>query len=98
MDFQSFMAAFKCAKLDEPEAINTKMVVSLMRPLFANVYITPIPPLDAFKDFDLDHEIAMTIRDPWTNDFTVKKESYWKMPLFRKAAFETWYSVVLPQF
>ena len=86
------------AKLDDEDDPNTQMVIALMKPLFANVFVTPIPPLDMFEEYLIDYTLPVTVKESLTNSFAVRKDAYWEIPMFQEKAFETWYTNVLPQF
>ena len=68
-----------------------------MKPLYANMFNSPVPKLEAFREINIDSLVPITIKESLTDSFSVKRDNYLMVPMFQSNAYKTYCTIVLPQ-
>ena len=45
---------------------------NMTRPMFANLHKSPVPHLGQFKEYNLEHEIIVSVGPSWNKTFELK--------------------------
>ena len=81
----------------EPLNEYNDVVDDMIRPLFANLYYSPVPLFGLFRDCDFDMKLEVTMNVPMTKIFNCKPHQLIKVDLFQQRAYLAWYYYVLPR-
>ena len=95
-DFHSYLNSFIKADLAKDGNIHNELVDEMIRPLFANVNLMPIPPLGLFKDEDLYKTLPVSITKSWTRTFCIRNDHHLEVPLFQSSMYLAWMEYMLP--
>ena len=68
-----------------------------MKPIYANVFNSPVPGFEAFRETKIDSLVPITIKESLTDSFSVRNDYYFMVPMFQGNAYKTYCTVVLPE-
>ena len=89
-DFQTYLSAFRCSKLDGNPNTWNDVVEDMIRPMFSNLHKSPVPQFGQFREYPLNFKIPVLMGPSWNKTFALRTSDLFEVPLFNGKGYQAW--------